>query len=38
MIKPLNTGYMMLEMLNDEALKHGKHDEVCRQDARGATR
>ena len=28
----------MLEVLQDKALKHGKSDEVCRQDARGATR
>ena len=43
MIKPLNTGNMMryvnkmLEVPHDKALKHGKHDEVCKQDAECAT-
>ena len=28
----------MLEVLHDKALKHGKPNEVCKQDPRGATR
>ena len=42
--KPLHTGNKMryvnkmLEVLHDKTLKHGKPDEVCKQDTRGATR